>query len=128
VADFFNRFFKGANRGESGSATAIESERLPRKSTGLSELVRTLSRLDGQSVLDLGPTSPANLSFFTGQGQRTYSEDVLLASRNPEYKLAGENGDAGLDVARFLAENLTFPKETFDAVLLWVPALPHRFA
>lgn len=120
MADFFNRFFKGgATRGQSGSAAAAESERIPRKSTGLNELVRTLARLDGQSVLDLGPTSPANLAFFTGQGQRTYSEDVLLASRAPDYKTGGENGDATLNVDRFLAENLTFQKETFDAVLLW---------
>lgn len=119
MADFFNRFFKGASRDQSGSGAATDAERVPRKSTGLNELVRTLSRLDGQSVLDLGPTSPANLSFFTNQGQRTYSEDVLHASGNPDYKIAGENGDAGMDVERFLAENLTFSQETFDAVLLW---------
>jgi SAM-dependent methyltransferase len=119
VADFFNRFFKGGNRDQSASATAADSERVPRKSTGLNELVRTLARLDGQSVLDLGPTSPANLSFFTDQGQRTYTEDVLLASRNAEYQKAGENGSSDIDVDRFLAENLTFPNETFDAVLLW---------
>ncbi len=119
MADFFNKFFRGGNRGESGLATATASERVPRKSTGLGELVRALSRLDGQSVLDLGPTSPANLSFFTNQGQRTYSEDVLLASRNGDYRTSGNNGESHIDADRFLADNLTFPNETFDAVLLW---------
>jgi hypothetical protein len=119
VTGFFDRIFRGATREQSGSAAITGSERVVRKSTGLNELVRSLARLDGQAVLDLGPTSPANLSFFTGLGQRTYSEDVLLASRNSEYRLAAENGNAAIDVDRFMAENLTFPNETFDAVLLW---------
>lgn len=78
-----------------------------------------LGRLDRQSVLDVGPTSPANISFFTNMGQRTYGEDVLHASRDPQFQIKSEDGSLAIDADRFLAENLTFDKESFDAVLLW---------
>lgn len=96
-----------------------DSDRVTRRCTGLSELVKALSWLDGQKVLDLGPTSPANISFFTNMGQRTYGEDVLLASRDAQYQVKGEDGSRSVDVDKFLADNLAFEKETFDAVLLW---------
>jgi cyclopropane fatty-acyl-phospholipid synthase-like methyltransferase len=116
VTDFF-KFLKSGNR-ESGRATA-EAERVSRRCTGLADLAKSLSLLDGQKVLDMGPTSPANISFFTSMGQRTYGEDVLLASRNPEYLMTGDGSSTSINVEKFLAENLTLEKESFDAVLLW---------
>lgn len=116
MADFF-KFFRGGRNSE--ASVAAELDRVTRRSTGLNELARSLARLDGQSVLDLGPTSPANIGFFTGLGERTYNEDVLLASRSPEYRTVADDGTAAMDVDKFMAENLTFQPETFDAVLLW---------
>jgi len=78
-----------------------------------------LARLDRQSVLDVGPTSPANISFFTNMGQRTYGEDVLRASRDVQFQVASAEGSGVVDVDKFLADNLTFEKESIDAVLLW---------
>lgn len=116
VADFL-KFLRGGSR--ASDATASESERVARRCTGLAELARTLSLLDGQKVLDLGPTSPANIKFLTGMGQRTYSEDVLLAARDEQYVVMTEDGGRSIDVDKFIAENLTFEQESFDAVLLW---------
>lgn len=117
MADFF-KFLKGGGR-TSESATVAEAERVTRRSTGLAELAKTLGRLDRQSVLDVGPTSPANISFFTNMGQRTYGEDVLRASRDPQFQVKTDDGKMSVDVDRFLGDNLTFDKESFDAVLLW---------
>lgn len=117
MADFF-KFLKGGRSG-SGTLATVEQERVTRRSTGLNELARSLARLDGQSVLDLGPTSAANITFFTGLGERTYNEDVLLASREPEYQVTAEDGATSIDVQKFLDENLKFEPESFDAVLLW---------
>jgi hypothetical protein len=118
VADLF-KFLRSGNRAADESVATRESERVTRRCTGLGELVKALSWLDGQKVLDLGPTSPANISFFTNMGQRTYGEDVLLAGRDPQYQVLGDDGSRSVDVDKFLADNLTFEKETFDAVLLW---------
>ena len=118
MADFF-KFLRGGNRESDGGVATPESERLTRRCTGLAELAKALSWLDGQKVLDMGPTSPANIAFFTSMGQRTYGEDVLLASRDEEYLVNSEDGGRSVDVDKFLADNLTFEKETFDAVLLW---------
>lgn len=117
MADFF-KFLRGGGGSQSAVQTA-EAERISRRSAGLNELSKSLSRLDGQAVLDLGPTSPANISFFTGMGQRIYGEDVLLASRDQQYQTVGADGTSIIEIDRFLEENLNFDPETFDAVLLW---------
>lgn len=77
-------------------------------------------RPEGQTILDLGPTSPDNISFITGFGHRAYNEDVLAAASDPSLVIPGEaDGTTTHDVERFLEENLTHAPESFDAVLLW---------
>jgi len=78
-----------------------------------------LKGCEGLAVLDLGPTSPANITHFTGLGHRVYNEDVLLASQNPEYKKKNEDGTVAINVDRFFADNLIFRNVKFDAVLCW---------
>lgn len=112
------RFFRG------GSATAQEqpsqgADAGIRRSSGLGELTRLLKGAEGLAVLDLGPTSPSNITHFTELGHRVYNEDVLLASQNPEYKAKNENSGSGFDVDRFFKENLVFHNVKFDAVLCW---------
>lgn len=70
-------------------------------------------------MLDLGPTSPPNIAYFTGLGYRIYQEDVLLASRDSSLLVPGEDGRPAMDATRFIAENLVYEKEWFDAVLCW---------
>jgi len=117
VANFFSRFFRG------GSSTKKEqSPSAPdasRRSSGLGELTRLLKGSEGLAILDLGPTSPANIAHFTGLGHRVYNEDVLLASQNAEYKVKNEDGTVGINADRFFAENLKFRDVKFDAVLCW---------
>jgi hypothetical protein len=111
------RFFRG------GSSTAQEeaskTDAGSRRSSGLGELTKLLKGSEGLAILDLGPTSPANITHFTGLGHRVYNEDVLLAAQNPEYKGNGQNGAGGVDVDRFFRENLVFKNVKFDAVLCW---------
>lgn len=95
---------------------------MQRRSTGFHEFVRAIEKPEGQVVLDLGPTSPANLHFITSLGHRAYNEDLLLAASDPELLIPapdGEDGKQVVDRNRFLAENLDYEAETFDAVLLW---------
>lgn len=116
---FFRNLFGGASSGSSAGRGAA-SERVQRRSTGFHEFIRAILRPDGQTVLDLGPTSPANLQFITGLGHRAYNEDILVAANDPVLMVSGEEpASKTIDVEAFLRDNLKYEENTFDAVLLW---------
>jgi hypothetical protein len=118
VANSFFRFFRGGSSTKQ-EQTASGSDAGTRRSSGLGELTRLLKGSEGLAVLDLGPTSPANIAHFTDLGHRVYNEDVLLASQNPEYRTKNEDGSMGINADRFFSENLVFRNVKFDAVLCW---------
>ncbi len=94
--------------------------RIPRRSTGFQHFTKAILRPDGQTILDLGPTSSSNLQFITGLGHKAYNEDVLMAANADRLKIpAAEKASTTVDVERFLAEDLQYPTESFDAVLMW---------
>ena len=114
----FSRWFGSSSR-QGLEEDALPGQRISRRSTGFNEFIRAISREHGLKVLDLGSTSPANITFMTGLGHRFNQEDVLrLAS---DKSLVVPNGDGGttIDVERFLRENLCFEREEFDAVMFW---------
>ena len=117
---FFRNIFGGDNPAGALGGTGA-SATIQRRSTGFHEFIRAIGKPEGQAVLDLGPTSPANLHFITGLGHRAYNEDLLLAASNPELLIPapGAEDKRTVNVVRFLAENLDYEPETFDAVLLW---------
>lgn len=111
----------------SRSAAELESNRL---SNGLKELLWNLEGLERGALLDLGPVWQTTLSFFIARGFRVSSEDVLRAWKTflteEEARLrndfaAGETLEMtpSARAARFLKENLQYPRSSFDAVLLW---------
>lgn len=116
MANSFFRFFRrGATAKQQQSAQTTDAG--TRRSSGLGELTRLLKGAEGLAILDLGPTSPANITHFTELGHRVYNEDVLLLSQNSEYRSSSDPG--GIDVDRFFKENLVFRNVKFDAVLCW---------
>jgi SAM-dependent methyltransferase len=111
--------FGGRSAGQA-VATEHAQGRISRRSTGFQEFIRRIATPEGQRILDLGPTSPSNISFITGLSHRSYNEDILLESHDPGLLIAGEDGKSKrVDIERFMAENLNHEKELFDAVLLW---------
>jgi len=117
VANSLLRFFRGGASAQEQTGPGAPAG--SRRSSGLGELTRLLKGSEGLAVLDLGPTSPANIAHFTNLGHRVYNEDVLLAAQNPEYKIKCEDGTTEVDVDRFFRENLVFKNVKFDAVLCW---------
>src|SRR5438445_7260365 len=117
--------------GVGGSAPrAPESRETTRVSNGLKELLWNLDGLGKGKLLDLGPAWQTTLSFFIERGFRVSSEDILRgwkAFLTEEETRLREDADARekLDMTpkgratRFLAENLQYPRASFDAVLLW---------
>lgn len=119
-----------------GGAATVEppalgggQERISRRSSGLNEFSRELAGRECLRVLDLGPTSPTNITYFTGMGHGIYTEDILLASRDSSLTVRGEDGKITYDVPRFLRENLALPHGSLDAALCWDIAdyLPEAF-
>jgi len=113
-----------------GAARAPESPESTRVSNGLKEFLWNLDGLGRGTLLDLGPAWQTTLSFFIERGFRVSSEDFLRgwkAFLTDEEKRLREDASAceTLDMtpsgraARFLAENLQYPRAAFDAVLLW---------
>jgi len=99
----------------------LESARASRRSIGLGEFLRSLSPDPEHKpcILDLGPTSPANIGFLTNREMRVYNEDIIRAVRQPEYLAKAEDGTMQLDVDKFFADNLAYPDNQFDAILCW---------
>ncbi|HEY6305634.1 MAG TPA: methyltransferase domain-containing protein [Candidatus Angelobacter sp.] len=70
-------------------------------------------------ALDLGPTSPANITFLTDRHMRVYNVDILRGAKDPGIFSRQDDGSVHLDVAKFFAENLSYPDGHFDAILCW---------
>jgi hypothetical protein len=113
-----------------GAVRAPELPESTRVSNGLKEFLWNLDGLGRGTLLDLGPAWQTTLSFFIERGFRVSSEDFLRgwkAFLTEEEKRLREDATAyeTLDMTpsgratRFLAENLQYPRASFDAVLLW---------
>jgi SAM-dependent methyltransferase len=109
---------------------APDSPESTRVSNGLKEFLWNLDGLGRGALLDLGPAWQTTLSFFIERGFRVSSEDFLRGWRaflTEEEKRLREDASVceTLDMTpngratRFLAENLQYPRVSFDAVLLW---------
>src|SRR5215471_17138200 len=119
VTSSLARFFSRVPAQETHIAVKpVESgERIARRSSGLGEFMRRISGEEGLSILDLGPTSPANIEYLTGLGHKVYNEDLLQGSLDPALTIKGEDGKPAINVQQFLAANLQYAAEKFDAVL-----------
>ena len=113
------RWFRGTTDTQAKPEPKAKGQRVSRRSTGFTEFTRTLGSFEDLAVLDLGPTSSANISFLTNFGGRVYNEDVLRSSRDTSYFTQQDDGTMKLDPAKFFAENLNHPENRFDAVLCW---------
>ncbi|HEY7391009.1 MAG TPA: hypothetical protein VH640_21000, partial [Bryobacteraceae bacterium] len=113
----FSKLFSGSRSGtEQGPSPG---EKLSRRSTGFNEFIRAISREEGLSILDLGATSPANITFMTGLGHRFHQEDVLRLANDKSLFVRDSEGVTVLDVERYLRDNLCFGRQEFDAVMFW---------
>jgi hypothetical protein len=114
----FSRIFGGsAQQGLEGEV--VSGEKVLRRSTGFSEFLKWMAHEEGLSVLDLGSTSPANITFFIGLGHRFHQEDLLRLSSDKSLIMSNGQGEKTFDVDRFLDENLRFERQEFDAVMFW---------
>ncbi len=110
MAGIFDIFKKGAVR----ESTA----RIQRTSSGLAELTKATAGVESMTVLNLGPTSASNISYFTNLGHGIYGEDVIATAAEPQYTIEDSEGKR-FDVAKFLDETLVPTGRRFDIALCW---------
>jgi hypothetical protein len=117
-----------AKAGAGASPTVIP--RVSRLSNGLKEFLCQLEGIGRGHLLDLGPARQTTITFFIERGFKVYTEDLLATWKR--FLDADEKqwrelppGTAGLEMTpaaraeRFLQGTLSYPEDTFDAVLLW---------
>lgn len=118
----FARWFRGSG---SSSGQSVErtktAPRTTRRCIGLSEFTRDLAGFEGHKpcVLDMGPTSPANIKFLADRNLRIYNEDVLRAAMDTNLLARQEDGTQRVDSQKFFAENMAQPNHHFEAILCW---------
>lgn len=90
-----------------------------RQSRGLEQFFSYIRGQVGLSILDFAGASQDSVSFITNLGHRLYSEDFLQSLDDIlSDGIPGEHaGQAQIDY--FLRQNLDFPDEHFDGVLVW---------
>ena len=114
----FSRIFGGSGR-QGTEDEFVPGEKISRRSTGFNEFIRAISREEGLKILDLGSTSPANITFMTGLGHKFHQEDVLRSATDKSLVIPNGDGGTTIDVHRYFDENLDFEREEFDAVMFW---------
>jgi SAM-dependent methyltransferase len=114
------KLFRGAGAEHTPDGPRRSAARISRRSSGLNEFTRSIAGREGLCILDLGSTSPANISRLTGLGHKVYTEDVLHSSYDRSLVVACDDGKTTtIDGPRFLSENLAHRGKIFDAVLAW---------
>lgn len=101
-----------------------------RFSNGLKEFLWQLEGIGRGSLLDLGAVSQTTLTYFIEHNFKVYTDDLMAAwgafleqdsERVASLPPTAERPDLSpaARASRFLASNLRYPADSFDAVLLW---------
>ncbi len=95
--------------------------RIPRHSSAWAALRKHLAAEPNLRVLDVGPTSPANVNFLTQAGHGVWMADLVGEAMKGVYEQpAEEAGEApGFDTTNYFTQNMDFGGRQFDVVLLW---------
>ncbi|HEY0161507.1 MAG TPA: class I SAM-dependent methyltransferase [Edaphobacter sp.] len=106
--------------GGAGSSRGSDAGKTPRHSSGWKELQKHLKSQESLRVLDIGPTSSANINYITSLGHSIYMANLVEESAKPEWLTPGEAGEEPkFDTERFFETNLNFSGRQFDVVILW---------
>ena len=118
ASSIFGKIF-GSQASSTPENRAGSGQRISRRSTGFNEFIKYISKQENLRILDLGATSPANITFMTGLGHKFHQEDLLRLSAEKDLLVSNGNGGTVFDSEKFLRDNLNFEREEFDAVMFW---------
>lgn len=107
-------------RSESGKLAGSSAGRVPRHSSGWKKIMERLKAEPGLRVLDIGPTSPANINFLTNLGHSVYMADLVEEAVKPEWMLPVVEGEKqAYDTPGFIQKHMDFGGRKFHIILLW---------
>ncbi len=113
--------FSRKDDGKGQSPTLLSGPRVPRHSSGWAALKKHLSAETHLRVLDIGPTSPANINYLTNMGHGVWMADLVNEALRGGWELPPdeEGGKPGFNTRGFFSQNMEFGGREFDVVLLW---------
>jgi len=111
------KIFAGSD--SSSASRGGNNARTPRHSSGWKEMQKHLRSTESLRVLDIGPTSSANINFITSLGHSIYMANLVEEAAKPEWMRTTDQGEKVYDVDRFLETNLKFSGKNFNVVMLW---------
>ena len=89
-----------------------------RSSRGLEQFFFEIRDLVGLSILDLAGATQENINFLTSLGHKIYSQDIVRSLDDAFGPDPAQQTNPAL-IEAFLRNNLDYPADTFDGVLLW---------
>lgn len=105
------------NHAASGARRDLEGL-IRRKSNGLNHFLTIFPRDAGMKVLDLGGVSESNVAFLSELGCKIYLDNLLANFDRTKSALPNRRFEPAA-AAAFVEENLRYPAEQFDAILVW---------
>jgi len=90
-----------------------------RQSRGLEQFFFDIRDHVGLSILDLAGATQENINYITNLGHRIYTQDFIRSLDDTFNRddVSDQSNVSRIDY--FLRQNLEFPEDTFDAVLVW---------
>lgn len=103
------------------SPTVLSGPRIPRHSSAWAALRKHLAAETSLRVLDVGPTSPANINYLTQSGHGIWMADLATEALRGGWETPpAEPGEQpGFNSREFFEQNMDFGGREFDVVLLW---------
>ena len=103
------------------SPTVLSGPRIPRHSSAWAALRKHLAAESTLRVLDVGPTSPANINYLTQAGHGIWMADLASEALRGGWETPpSEPGEQpGFNSREFFEQNMDFGGREFDVVLLW---------
>ena len=113
--------FSKKESARSDSPTLLSGPRIPRHSSSWATLKKHLHAESHLRVLDIGPTSPANINYLTNMGHGVWMADLVTEALRGGWELPPEEegGQPGFNTRGFFQQNMDFGGREFDVVLLW---------
>lgn len=115
------RLFQKEDEGRDKHPTVLSGPRIPRRSSAWAALRKHLAEEPNLRVLDVGPTSPANVNYLTQSGHGIWMADLVAESLKSGWETppVEPDGEPGFNTTSFFHQNMDFGGREFDVVLLW---------
>jgi hypothetical protein len=90
-----------------------------RQSKALEQFFTYINDQVGLSILDLAGATQENVTFVTDLGHKLYTQDFLRSLDDTFGADEIQEQSSGSRIENFLQQNLDFPENSFDGVLIW---------